>query len=158
VLLHKKRAHPASQRRQKRPICSFRRAWPRVPRACAEAWRAGNHTAGPCAWNQTGPAIQCTPSFSVQKNSPRNRNFFKCCIQAYCARICLIIYPLFGWAYQHGLSAVEQCFFLTANQPQPAYKPKNNLPNRAIIDCFLLPWWHHTTQILTCQALTKQEM
>jgi hypothetical protein len=32
--------------------------------------------------------------------------------------------PLFGWAYQHGLSAVEQCFSLTANQPQPAYKPK----------------------------------
>jgi hypothetical protein len=26
---------------------------------------------------------------------------------------------------------VEQCFSLTANQPQPAYKPKNSLPNRA---------------------------
>jgi hypothetical protein len=38
--------------------------------------------------------------------------------------------PLFGWAYQHGLSAVEQYFSLTANQPQPAYKPKNSLPNR----------------------------
>jgi hypothetical protein len=33
-------------------------------------------------------------------------------------------YPLFGWAYQHGLSAVERCFSLTANQPQPAYKLK----------------------------------
>jgi hypothetical protein len=32
--------------------------------------------------------------------------------------------PLFGWAYQHDLSAVEQYFSLTANQPQPAYKPK----------------------------------
>jgi hypothetical protein len=32
--------------------------------------------------------------------------------------------PLFGWAYQHGLSAGEQCFSLTENQPQPAYKPK----------------------------------
>jgi hypothetical protein len=31
---------------------------------------------------------------------------------------------LFGWAYQHGLSAVEQCFSLTAKQPQPAYKPQ----------------------------------
>jgi hypothetical protein len=39
--------------------------------------------------------------------------------------------PLFGWAYQHGLSAVEQCFSLTANQPQPAYKPKSSLLNRA---------------------------
>jgi hypothetical protein len=28
---------------------------------------------------------------------------------------------------------VEQCFFLTANQPQPAYKPKNSLPNRAFL-------------------------
>jgi hypothetical protein len=27
---------------------------------------------------------------------------------------------------------VEQCFSLTANQPQPAYKPKNSLPNRAL--------------------------
>jgi hypothetical protein len=26
---------------------------------------------------------------------------------------------------------VEQCFSPTANQPQPAYKPKNSLPNRA---------------------------
>jgi hypothetical protein len=26
---------------------------------------------------------------------------------------------------------VELCFSLTANQPQPAYKPKNSLPNRA---------------------------
>jgi hypothetical protein len=34
------------------------------------------------------------------------------------------IFPLFGWVYQHDLSAVEQCFSLTANQPQPAYKPK----------------------------------
>jgi hypothetical protein len=33
-------------------------------------------------------------------------------------------FPLFGWAYQHGLSDVEQCFSLTAKQPQPAYKPK----------------------------------
>jgi hypothetical protein len=32
--------------------------------------------------------------------------------------------PLFGWAYQHNLSAVEQCFSLTVNQPQLAYKPK----------------------------------
>jgi hypothetical protein len=38
--------------------------------------------------------------------------------------------------YQHGLSAVEQCFSLTANQPQPAYKPKNSLPNRAFILVF----------------------
>jgi hypothetical protein len=27
-------------------------------------------------------------------------------------------------AYQHGLSAVEQCFSLTTKQPQPAYKPQ----------------------------------
>jgi hypothetical protein len=27
-------------------------------------------------------------------------------------------------AYQHGLSAVEQCFSLTAKQPQSAYKQK----------------------------------
>jgi hypothetical protein len=31
---------------------------------------------------------------------------------------------LFGWAYQHGLSAVEQYFSLIAKQPQPAYKPQ----------------------------------
>jgi hypothetical protein len=31
-------------------------------------------------------------------------------------------------AYQHGLSAVEQYFSLTANQPQPAYKPKKKQP------------------------------
>jgi hypothetical protein len=35
---------------------------------------------------------------------------------------------MFGWAYQYGLSAVEQCFFLTANQPQPAYKQKKIQP------------------------------
>jgi hypothetical protein len=29
---------------------------------------------------------------------------------------------------------VEQCFSLTANQLQPAYKPKNSLPNRASAD------------------------
>jgi hypothetical protein len=32
--------------------------------------------------------------------------------------------PLFGCSYQHGLSAVEQCFSLTTKQPQPAYKPQ----------------------------------
>jgi hypothetical protein len=32
------------------------------------------------------------------------------------------------------IAAVEQCFSLTANQPQPAYKlKKNSLPKRAII-------------------------
>jgi hypothetical protein len=30
-------------------------------------------------------------------------------------------------ADQHGLSAVEQCFSLTANQPQPAYKKKKTV-------------------------------
>jgi hypothetical protein len=38
---------------------------------------------------------------------------------------------MFASAYQHGLSAMEQYFSLTANQPQPAYKSKNSLPNRA---------------------------
>jgi hypothetical protein len=28
---------------------------------------------------------------------------------------------------------VEQYFSLTVNQPQPAYKPKNSLPNRAFL-------------------------
>jgi hypothetical protein len=37
---------------------------------------------------------------------------------------CSNLLPLFGWAYQHGLSAVEQCFYLTANQPQPTSKQK----------------------------------
>jgi hypothetical protein len=38
------------------------------------------------------------------------------------------------------LSVVEQCFSLTANQAQPAYKPKNSLPNRAngieLVTCY----------------------
>jgi hypothetical protein len=48
---------------------------------------------------------------------------------------------MFGWAYQHGLSAVEQYFPLTANQPQPAYKPKkNSLPNRPIMQGWSHPY------------------
>jgi hypothetical protein len=38
--------------------------------------------------------------------------------------ICDKLITLFGWAYQHGLSAVVQCFSLTTKQPQPAYKPQ----------------------------------
>jgi hypothetical protein len=33
-------------------------------------------------------------------------------------------FTLFGCSYQHGLSAVVQCFSLITKQPQPAYKPQ----------------------------------
>jgi hypothetical protein len=48
--------------------------------------------------------------------------------------------PLFGWAYQHGLSVVEQYFSLTANQPQPAYKPKKQ-PAEQGHSIFVDDWW-----------------
>jgi hypothetical protein len=62
--------------------------------------------------------------------------------------------PLFGWAYQYGLSAVEQCFSLTANQPQPAYKQKNSLPHRANNSTFRIL---HTKQTVTisCMMISK---
>jgi hypothetical protein len=48
--------------------------------------------------------------------------------------------PLFGWAYQHGLSAVEQCFSLTANQPQQAYKPKKQPAEQGHLSTSLTIW------------------
>jgi hypothetical protein len=36
-------------------------------------------------------------------------------------------------AYQHGLSAVKQCFSLTAKQPQPAYKPQKQPTEQVVV-------------------------
>jgi hypothetical protein len=46
---------------------------------------------------------------------------------------------------------VEQCFSLTANQPQPAYKKKNSLPNRANEDTFQ----GYTNRLQDCYQCTK---